>query len=107
MDKRDNHTKIDRIIFCVFLDKERDCYELLMNKFFPKSGDPVVALSEEEEDQMYEREERFEEDVDPSEDVAIKPDSDEASYFLLYMGILVCMAIGVYVAWTKRFSFLS
>ena len=105
LDTGDNHTKIDRIIFCVFLDTEKECYELLMKKFFPKSGDSVVALSNEEEKEMYAKEELFEEGTDPEEDEPIKPESrskSEMPAFLFVVGAVLCIVVGVYVVFTRK-----
>ena len=52
LDTGDNRTKFDRVIFCVFLAKELDCYEHLMPAYFPKLGTPFIppATPEEEEE---------------------------------------------------------
>ncbi len=30
-----NHDKVDRVVFCLFLDKDVDAYQEQMQKFFP------------------------------------------------------------------------
>lgn len=45
LDQGDNRTKFDRVIFCVFLEKELDCYENLLPGYFPKPGTPFTPLT--------------------------------------------------------------
>lgn len=35
LEKASNRKKVDRIIFCVFLDKEEECYDKLLRLYFP------------------------------------------------------------------------
>jgi O-acetyl-ADP-ribose deacetylase (regulator of RNase III) len=43
LEEGDHKDKVDRIIFCTFLAKEKDCYEKLMPEYFP------LPVSKEEE----------------------------------------------------------
>lgn len=83
LDKDDNRTKFDRIIFCVFLAKELDCYEYLMPAYFPKEGTPFTPLpvrpEDEEEPVVSESESEEEEAAASSSSSSDEEDENEAN----------------------------
>eukprot|EP01090_Pellita_catalonica_P017205 TRINITY_DN513_c0_g1_i1.p1 TRINITY_DN513_c0_g1~~TRINITY_DN513_c0_g1_i1.p1 ORF type:complete len:462 (-),score=118.48 TRINITY_DN513_c0_g1_i1:18-1403(-) len=67
----DNKDKVDRIIFCTFLDKEIYCYEHLMPAYFPPAGTvftPGNEDDEEDEEEFYVQPESEEEDSDEEDE---------------------------------------
>eukprot|EP01089_Gocevia_fonbrunei_P008572 TRINITY_DN2026_c0_g1_i1.p1 TRINITY_DN2026_c0_g1~~TRINITY_DN2026_c0_g1_i1.p1 ORF type:complete len:760 (+),score=307.47 TRINITY_DN2026_c0_g1_i1:53-2332(+) len=85
LDKDDNRNKIDKIIFCTFLEKELQCYEYLTQGYFPVEGTPVTdpQPTEEYEGLYYqpesEPEVESEEEEEEEEDDEDEDEDDEVS----------------------------
>lgn len=82
LEEGDNRTKFDSIIFCVFLDKERLCYEQLIPLYFPLPGAPYELLpmqpgEEREVPPMVEGKDSSSSDDDDSDDDDDDDDSDD------------------------------
>jgi len=73
LEEGDNRTKFDSIIFCVFLDKERLCYEQLIPLYFPLPRAPYELLpmqpgEEREVPPMVEGKDSSDDDSDDDDD---------------------------------------
>jgi hypothetical protein len=66
----DNKSKVDRIIFCTFLEREQSCYTRIVSEYFPPAYDPEFLGIY---DQMKA------EESEPEEESAEEADEDEAS----------------------------
>jgi len=85
LEKDDNKNKVDRIIFCTFLDKEQVCYTTLMPEYFPPAYDAefykayMEKKEQEEESDDDDDEEETEADNEEGEEPASSQPKEEVA----------------------------
>eukprot|EP01118_Nematostelium_gracile_P014066 TRINITY_DN540_c0_g1_i2.p1 TRINITY_DN540_c0_g1~~TRINITY_DN540_c0_g1_i2.p1 ORF type:complete len:351 (-),score=105.33 TRINITY_DN540_c0_g1_i2:23-1075(-) len=74
-----NHQKIDRVVFCTFLDKERVCYERLIGEYFPvpkreeEKEQPKIESLEEEQKTVEDKLEKLDINSEPQQETPENP----------------------------------